>query len=119
MGKPTLGRGHLPLKFSSYNSHQAFKGSVSAWRSTILLEAVANYPSTHQPAYAGIRTSTESKRKYIEYEGGARELYYLDSDPYELTNRYKAATPPASLASRLRALKNCSADTCRTAENGQ
>ena len=95
------------------------KGGVTAWRSTILLEAVANYPSTHQPAYAGIRTSTDPKRKYIEYESGARELYYLDSDPYELTNRYKAATPPAGLASRLRALKNCSADTCRTAENGQ
>ena len=28
VGKPTLGRGHLPLKSSSYDSHQTFKLSA-------------------------------------------------------------------------------------------
>ena len=70
------------------------------------------------PAYSGIRT-TGVERKYIEYAGGKRELYNLGSDPYELKNKYSASKPPASLASRLRALKNCAAANCRAAENGR
>ena len=91
------------------------KGNVTTWRGAILLEA-ARY---HSPAYAGIRTSD---RKYVEYNGGARELYNLGVDPYELTNRYNAATPPKALAARLQALKTCGADaavTCHTVEDRQ
>jgi hypothetical protein len=93
------------------------KGNATTWRNAILLEAAAY----HSPAYRGIRTVSTSttKRKYVEYAGGAREFYKLDPDPYELTNRYNAAKPPSGLASRLQALKTCSADTCRTAEDGQ
>jgi hypothetical protein len=59
-------------------------GSVTPWRSAILLEGAA-YRS---PAYEGIRTlGTSTRRKYVEYAGGERELYYLLRDPYELTNR--------------------------------
>jgi hypothetical protein len=83
------------------------------WRNAILLEAAAD----HSPAYAGIRTTISTKPKYIEYAGGARELYYLDSDPYELNNKYNAASPPY-VATRLQVLRNCNAGTCRTAENG-
>jgi len=92
-------------------------GSVTGWRNAILLEAAANY----SPAYRGIRTistNTISQRKYIEYSGGARELYNLEPDPYELTNAYDAAAPPSALAARLQALKSCAAATCRTAEDG-
>jgi N-acetylglucosamine-6-sulfatase len=92
-------------------------GSVTRWRSAILLEAAANYTQ----AYRGIRTvttNTSTRRKYVEYAGGARELYNLESDAYELTNTYDAAAPPTSLAMRLQALKVCAADTCRTAEDG-
>jgi N-acetylglucosamine-6-sulfatase len=94
--------------------------SVTSWRSAILLEAAANY----SPAYYGIRTVSTNgitRRGYIEYAGGARELYNLESDAHELTNRYDATTPPTGLASRLKALKSCGADaavTCRVAENG-
>ena len=93
------------------------EGSVTSWRSAMLLEAAANY----SPAYRGIRTvstNTITRRKYVEYAGGARELYHLDTDGYELTNSYDAASPPTSLAMRLQALKVCVADTCRTAEDG-
>jgi hypothetical protein len=69
------------------------------------------------PAYYGVRTSDGSK--YVEYEGGVvRELYYLGADPYELSNEYAASAPPTTLASRLQALKDCAADSCRAAENG-
>jgi N-acetylglucosamine-6-sulfatase len=91
--------------------------SVTSWRSAILLEAAANY----SPAYYGIRTVTNNtitRRKYVEYAGGARELYNLETDGYELTNSYDAAAPPMSLAMRLQALKFCAAYTCRTAEDG-
>jgi N-acetylglucosamine-6-sulfatase len=94
--------------------------SVTNWRSAILLEAAANY----SPAYYGIRTVSTNgitRRKYVEYAGGARELYNLESDAYELTNRHNPTTPPTGLASRLKVLKSCGADaavTCRVAENG-
>ena len=83
-----------------------------------MLEAAAHY----SPAYRGIRTISTGgipKRKYVEYSGGARELYSLDPDPYELADRYNATAPPADLASRLQALKSCAANTCRAAEDGQ
>jgi N-acetylglucosamine-6-sulfatase len=94
--------------------------SITSWRSAILLEAAANY----SPAYRGIRTintSTIARRKYVEYTGGARELYNLESDDLELTNRYDAAAPPDGLAARLQELKSCGANaavTCRAAEDG-
>jgi N-acetylglucosamine-6-sulfatase len=93
------------------------EGNVKTWRSAVLLEAAAHY----SPPYRSIRTISTggtSKRKYIEYVGGARELYHLDSDPHELTNSYDPASPPDALAARLEALKSCAADTCRAAENG-
>src|SRR5215204_753864 len=92
-------------------------GSVTPWRSAVLLEAAANY----SPAYEGIRTiSTGSlpKRKYVEYSGGVKELYNLDTDPYELANSYTPTTPPTDLVSRLQALKSCAGSGCFTAENG-
>jgi arylsulfatase A-like enzyme len=91
------------------------KGNATTWRSAILLEAAR----FHSPAYAGIRTSD---RKYVEYKGGARELYNLRVDPFELTNRHNASTRPKALAARLQALKTCGADaavTCHTAEGRQ
>lgn len=43
-----------------------------------------------------VRKSTGNK--YVEYEGGVRELYYLKSYPYELANRYGAAAALTTLA---------------------
>jgi hypothetical protein len=69
--------------------------------------------------FYGILTS--SGMKYIEYGGGFRELYDLKptADPYELSNIYKATSPPTSLAARLQDLRVCAGDSCRAAENGQ
>jgi N-acetylglucosamine-6-sulfatase len=89
------------------------EGNATSWRSSILLEAAAHF----SPPYYGIRTSSE---KYVEYANTAqtKELYDLNTDPYELTNIYNATTPPTGLASRLQALQTCKGDTCFTAENG-
>jgi arylsulfatase A-like enzyme len=82
------------------------EGSAPTWRSAILLEL-------RTPIY-GIRTS--EGKKYLEYGDGFKELYDLKSDPYEMSNSYNAASAPAELASRLRALKGCAGATCRSAE---
>src|SRR5215210_5830064 len=82
----------------------------TTWRSAILLE------SRGQAEY-GIRTS--KNKKYVEYQDGPRELYNLNTDPYELRNSYKAGAPPTSLARRIDALKRCSGESCRSAENGR
>jgi N-acetylglucosamine-6-sulfatase len=84
------------------------EGSATTWRSAILLE-IRTTP-------LGIRTS--DGRKYIEYGDGFKELYDLNTDPYELNNSYDANSAPADLATRLQALKDCASATCRTAEDG-
>jgi arylsulfatase A-like enzyme len=93
----------------------------TSWRNAILLERAVTrshpYPGpVPAEALSGILTSDQ--RKYVEYEGGERELYDLAADPHELANTYAAAAPPTALASRLQKLKSCSGDSCRAAENG-
>jgi hypothetical protein len=93
------------------------EGNVTSWRSAVLLEAAAHY----SPAYRGIRTISTGgilKRKYVEYAGGARELYNLESDAHELTNKHDTASPPDALQARLKPLISCASDSCRAAENG-
>jgi N-acetylglucosamine-6-sulfatase len=61
------------------------KGSATTKRSATLMER----PSVRDPdkSFYGIRTS--AGWKYIEYNGGGRELYHLRADPYELRNNYR------------------------------
>ena len=109
--------GAIPLDNTYSSLEPVLHGSVTTWRSAVLPEAAANY----SPAYEGIRTISTGgvpKRKYVEYVGGARELYHLDPDPHELTNSYDASLPPNALAARLQALKSCAENSCRTVEGG-
>jgi hypothetical protein len=93
--------------------------TATTWRNAILLEGPGDGGLIDSPTYHGIRTVGSSKQKYVEYAGsGAKELYYLGSDPLELTNKYSSSAV-SGLASRLQALKGCAQDTCRSAENGQ
>jgi hypothetical protein len=69
---------------------------------------------------AGLRTTYVGilgpRWKYIEYSDGARELYGIVNDPYELTNRVNdgsVAWIRDGLAKRLTALKTCAGPTCR------
>ncbi len=85
----------------------------ASWRTAILLER-RNLKEPGSSLY-GIRT--EGGKKYIEYEGGFRELYDLRSDPHELANSYDTTAPPLDLMARLQALEGCAGETCRTAED--
>jgi N-acetylglucosamine-6-sulfatase len=91
-------------------------GSATSWRTAILLEGRRGRDPEvpNQKDHYGIRTSTS---KYVEYEGGFRELYTLSTDPYEMSSTPTSSSAP-SLQTRLQALKGCARDTCRTAENG-
>ena len=91
--------------------------SATTWRTAILLEGrKGRDPDVPvKKYYYGIRTSTS---KYVEYEGGFRELYALSTDPYEMHNTYRTSSPPTSLQTRLQALRGCAKDSCRAAEDG-
>jgi N-acetylglucosamine-6-sulfatase len=87
--------------------------ATTSWRTAILIEGRKHSADPEIPVdrnYNAIRTSTS---KYIEYEGGSRELYNLTpgADPYELTNTYYSADPTVpprrDLKARLDALKGC------------
>jgi N-acetylglucosamine-6-sulfatase len=96
------------------------KGSTATtWRTAFLLErGIHPYPGISQDAKPLYGIRTNDGRKYVEYSGGFRELYDLETDPYELDNFYDATSPPVDLARRLEALKRCAGATCRAAEDG-
>jgi len=99
-----------------------------SWRSAILLEAFLDGKSasgegegdegsrTDQTAFQAVRTETH---KYVEHENGEKELYDLANDPYELENVYETTDPALveDLKARLEALRDCSGDGCREAED--
>jgi arylsulfatase A-like enzyme len=108
-----LGGVQTPDYVDGRSLRPVLQGRVSSWRSAVLLE---QRKSTESDAgFYGIRTSD---RKYVEYQGGFRELYNLTTDPYELNNAYEASAPPDGLATRLQALKSCTGAACRAAEDG-
>ncbi len=66
-----------------------------------------------EPTFAAIRTE---RYVYAEYSGGAKELYDLDNDPFELRSRHKApayADVRTRLANRLHQLESCRGSGCR------
>ena len=69
------------------------KGNATAWRSAVLLEGHRGPWKHAVPAYAGIRTVGAHKRKYLEYETGERELYYLVPTPTSSTTGIPLARP--------------------------
>jgi N-acetylglucosamine-6-sulfatase len=98
------GRSLLPL----------LTGGAQGWRSGLLLESFKH--NTSPPPYKGVVTQ---HYKYVEYQSGARELYDLVADPYELENSIEVADPAlvAGLATKLDALRRCASASCRAAED--
>jgi len=66
--------------------------------------------------FQAVRTETH---KYVEHNNGETELYDLRADPYELDNIYESADPSLleDLKARLEALRSCSEEGCREAED--
>jgi N-acetylglucosamine-6-sulfatase len=91
--------------------------SPSRWRTGFEVSFWQNSDGGGTPGYRALRTE---RYLYVEYESGERELYDLAKDPYELSNIYETAAPTlvAELGAQLAALKDCSGDGCRKAENG-
>jgi N-acetylglucosamine-6-sulfatase len=84
-----------------------------SWRSSVLFEG---FVGKGDRVYGAVRTGTH---KYVEYGNGETELYELTNDPYELENVYESADPALveDLKARLEALRGCSGDGCREAED--
>ncbi len=68
------------------------------------------------PPYRGMRTYDYL---YVEYPTGDRELYDLQSDPYQLDNLIATADPDlvSELAARLEELAACSGSECQAIED--
>jgi arylsulfatase A-like enzyme len=72
--------------------------------------------SSGQLAFEAVRTE---RYKYVEHENGEKELYDLQNDPYEMESIHETAEPSLveDLKARLEALKSCSEEGCREAED--
>jgi N-acetylglucosamine-6-sulfatase len=83
-----------------------------SWRRSFLIE----FFQYHQ--YAALRTG---KYSYIEYDEGSRELYDLETDPYQLESLHDSPEHQElmkRLHTRLERLKACSGqESCEAAEN--
>jgi N-acetylglucosamine-6-sulfatase len=91
-----------------------FAADASTWRTAFLEEF---YRGELVPPYTMVRTEDA---KYVEYENGERELYDLSADPHELENladKELSAAETSELESRLEALRECSAESCRKVED--
>jgi arylsulfatase A-like enzyme len=76
-------------------------GETQNWREDFLVEIFRHLPpSQNGDVILALRTEHEL---YVEYRSGPRELYDLDSDPFQLQNVYATADPAhiAELSRRL------------------
>jgi len=83
-------------------------------RRGVLLEATANSDTLSPPwVYRGV---VDGRWKYVERTTGRKELYDLETDPYELVNvagRAAHAQRQQSMATLLAALRDCDGIECR------
>jgi N-acetylglucosamine-6-sulfatase len=86
------------------------RNPASGGTRSLVLEYLAG-----RTGYSAVRTSDGFV--YVEYRDGERELYDLNSDPYELHNlagKPADAGLEAGLARRLAALRNCAGQACNS-----
>lgn len=115
-----LGGGSTPSFVDGRSFLPLLRGAQPPWREVALIEAAAaDRGAVRQPDNPSYRALRTVGRTYVEYETGERELYDLLTDPYQLENVYGRtdAAYREQLTSRLRALKGCAAESCRTAED--
>ena len=95
---------------------QVWRRNNSTWRTAIMNERPLKDGDPVPPYHALIT----QRYTYVEYATGEKELYDRTDDPYELRSKHDDsayAEIMAAFSIRLRDLKVCKADTCRTAEN--
>ena len=77
---------------------------------TVLIEGVG--AGIDKPSFKAAR---DKRWLYVEYPGGERELYDLETDPFELRSRHgdpALAAVRADLAGRLHRLRDCRGQNC-------
>ncbi|WP_236003842.1 sulfatase family protein [Nonomuraea antri] len=94
--------------------------SPGEWRKNVLVEfhRPLNRSSAAQtpvPEYQALRTD---RYTYVRYETGETQLYDLTTDPYQLSNLAKLASPGVllGLQERLERMRTCSGPSCREAD---
>jgi N-acetylglucosamine-6-sulfatase len=87
----------------------------NGWRRT----SVASARSSEEWGRPWMKALRTEDYLYVEYKSGEHELYDLRKDPYELDNEYASASPDLKqrLEGQLDALRQCSAEECRAAED--
>jgi N-acetylglucosamine-6-sulfatase len=73
---------------------------------------IENPAFQEQPSFTAIRTG---RYMYAEHNSGEKELYDLQTDPFELQSRHNApayASVKSQLAARLHQLQNCAGTDC-------
>jgi arylsulfatase A-like enzyme len=90
------------------------RGNGTAWRIAALNERPV-LDGNPIPTY---HASITERHTYVEYSTGEKELYDRSTDPYELRNSAGSlsSATAAQFHESLEALKNCSGNSCRTAE---
>jgi arylsulfatase A-like enzyme len=80
-------------------------------------DAIAGVAPIDSPPYLALRTE---QYLYVEYANGERELYDMQTDPYQLRNLAATADPAllAEFAANLDHLRLCAGADCRAAEDG-
>ncbi len=94
--------GHDPAGISLRGIAQ---DQAAPWKPAVLLEFTPIYNKGDAPNWEAIRTD---RWKYVEIKTGERELYDLDTDPFELENRADdpgLANVQAQMAAQLHALR--------------
>lgn len=88
------------------------KATQREWRSDFLVE-LQSKEEAGITAYDALRGEDQL---YVEYTTGERELYDLKRDPHELESIARSAEPALleRLSARLRELKGCKGDSCRS-----
>jgi len=79
-------------------------------------DTVTDVAPIDAPPYLALRTD---RYLYVEYANGERELYDMQTDPYQLQNLAATADPAllATLAANLDQLRLCAGVDCRAAED--
>lgn len=97
------------------------------WRRRFLLEHWGEPGQSvfDVPTYAAVRTGPSDAypwRLYVEWDAGARELYDLAADPYQIQSLHADPSRAAEISilhGLLASLKACAGSTCVTAEGPQ
>jgi arylsulfatase A-like enzyme len=101
-----------PVKADGRSFAAMLRGENLPWRDAALVEKRSD------KGYYGLVTS--DNETYVEWNGGFREYYDLDTDPHQLDNAHQTAdtTRLAQLDATLAGLRDCAGEGCWATGDG-